>query len=46
MAKNDGYVGRIPNSPTYKVQAPKQVKTNPTPKVQTGKDLRTGKGKK
>lgn len=43
MAKNDGYVGRIPNSPTQKVKAPHQIKTNPTPKVQTGKDLRTGK---
>ena len=43
MAKNDGYVGKVPNSPTYKVQAPKQIKNSPTPKVKTGKDLRAGK---
>ena len=46
MKKNSGYIGRIPNSPTQKVQAPNQVKNTPAPKVQTGKDLRAGKGKK
>ena len=43
MAKNDAYVGKVPNSPAYKVQAPKQIKNSPTPKVKTGKDLRVGK---
>lgn len=49
MAKNSGYVGKIPNAGTMNVKAPNQVKTPTSPKVKTGKDLRCkneGKAKK
>lgn len=46
MAKNDGYIGKIPNSGTMNVPAPHQMKTSHNPKVKTGQDLRCGKADK
>ena len=43
MAKNSGYIGRIPNSPTMKVEAPHQKVNSKNPVMKTGKDLRAGK---
>ena len=40
---NKGYVGKIPNAGTMKVQAPHQTTPKKTGKMKTGKDLRTGK---
>ena len=46
MTKNSGYIGRIPNSPTMKVEAPHQKTDSKNPVVKTGKDLRAGKADK
>lgn len=46
MAKDNGYIGRIPNSGNAMVQAPNQTVPPKHTTVQKGKDLRTGnKGK-
>jgi hypothetical protein len=43
MAKENGYIGRIPNSGNAQVQAPNQTVPPKHSNVQKGKDLRTGK---
>lgn len=46
MAKDNGYIGRIPNSGNAEVQAPHQIVKPKNTTVIKGKDLRTGKGGK
>jgi hypothetical protein len=43
MAKDNGYIGRIPNSGNAQVQAPNQTVPPKHSNVQKGKDLRSGK---
>ena len=42
MAKDNGYIGRIPNSGNAQVQAPNQTVPPKHSNVQKGKDLRSG----
>lgn len=46
MSEKSGYIGKIQNTGTQKVEAPNQQKPTASGVVKTGTDLRSGGGKK